>query len=220
MRGFGLLVALAAGGCLVPWLNFPFILFALAPLAGGMPALALALIAGRPLPVALVFAGFRTYERFLGIFWVGYLLAGALCLPLLFALAFARHFPPLVETLLLAGGGLFALAALAASMARWLFVLFVAAEAGREVALDRVLETASRRTAGRRWRAFGWGLGALVLALSGALLAGVGLLLTVPLAAATLAALYRGLAGESEVRGAWYPAPARARRAHDEHRAP
>ncbi|MDY7094348.1 MAG: hypothetical protein SX243_15365 [Acidobacteriota bacterium] len=218
---FGGLGLLVAAGCLVPWANIAFILFALAPLLGGAPALALALIHRQPVGAELLFRGFRTYERFLGLFWLGYLLLGFLAFPWLLVLALGRHLPPLLQSAAWGLGAAAAVAGLGLAAARWLFVFLIAAEAPPEVSLDAVLQAAADLSHGRRWRCLGHGLACGALALSGLALLGIGALVTVPWAAGTLAALYEDAKTRVSIPGAttseppaasaespWYSAPA------------
>ncbi|MEM8933529.1 MAG: hypothetical protein AAGE94_20230, partial [Acidobacteriota bacterium] len=76
------IAAVAIGGCLVPHLNFAFLLIALAPTVASLPAVALAIARGDEKPARQALAGFRHYERSLALFWVPYLIAIGAAIPL------------------------------------------------------------------------------------------------------------------------------------------
>ena len=178
-----LTAGLAIGGCLVPLLNFPFILVALAPTVGSLPMIAVAVARGDAVPWWAPLLGFRRYERFLGLFWVPYLFAAGASIPLLLALWIDRNFfygqvgPPLILPALAISATL-----LAVLLHRYVLAPFVAADLDRERPLSDVLERAAALVEERRREVFLRLFVIVLFGLSGALFFGVGLLITAPLA--------------------------------------
>ena len=181
--GLPLTVGLAIGGCLVPLLNFPFILIALAPTVGSLPMIAVAVARGDAVPWWAPLLGFRRYERFLGLFWVPYLFAAGASIPLLLALWIDRNFfygkvgPPLILPALAISVTL-----LAVLLHRYVLAPFVAADLARDRPLSEVLERAAGLVEGRRLEVFLHLFVIVLFGFSGVLVFGVGVLITAPLA--------------------------------------
>ncbi|MEM9291134.1 MAG: hypothetical protein AAGD01_05610 [Acidobacteriota bacterium] len=201
--------AVAVGGCLLPWLNFPFLLFGLAPWLGGIPSAALDLLdEQRPEPRWLI-RGFRHYERYLGLCWLTYLISALAAMPWLIALWLGRQLP--------ADGSMAALLpwfGLAATTGLWsllllphLFAPFALAEAasgslppatgdvapGSPSGLERALELSRRLCSPSLRRPLLHASAMFFLAVSGLALFGLGALWTVPWALLSSAAQYRHL---------------------------
>ncbi|MEL7061236.1 MAG: hypothetical protein AAGN46_14535 [Acidobacteriota bacterium] len=218
--GIGLPVFLATvvAGCLVPIWNLAFLLFALAPAVGGVPAVCLDLIDGRRVGRRAFLAGFRRYQRCLSLFWLGYLVLAAFGLPLLLALWFDRHLtPPAARPWLFGGGGVLWLVGAGWLMRRYLLVPWVAFDLEPSRSVEEVLTTAEARSAAEpgatAWAivfcvgvvfAVPWALGGAVGAIVeppqpawpvalGTAVQLLSTLVAVPIAGCTLAALDRAL---------------------------
>lgn len=191
---FGGLLAIVAGGLVVPWVNFVFLLLFLAPCLGGFPKMALRLADGERIEFRDLRFGFQHYERFLSVVWLGYLMTVFLAAPLLVGLWIARHFAS--EALVpwvLGGSGLIALNLELVVLHPYLFVGLLAADRPRGVAVNDLLEESARLVAPHRWQLLGQALAFGFLALSGLVVFGVGFALTAPLGGAAFAAQYRWL---------------------------
>lgn len=182
---------LAVVGCLVPLLNFPFILIALAPIVGSLPMIAVAVARGDAVPWWAPLLGFRRYERLLGLFWVPYLVAAGASVPVLIALWIDRR-------VLYGGGGpelflpagLLSAALLAALLHRYVLAPFAAAELAPEMPLAEVLDQAAALVDGRRPAVLARALWITLFGFSGVLAFGAGVLVTLPVAAIAAAGLY------------------------------
>ncbi|MCG8461220.1 MAG: hypothetical protein MI919_33455 [Holophagales bacterium] len=200
---------LLAAGCLLPRVGFLFVLGVLPAGFGGLWRLALAIEgAATPDPKSLASVwrhlqvGFARYERFLSLFWIGYLVTIASCGPLFLALWLDRHLTPEWARLgLFSGAGSLSLAILALALHPYLFAFFVAAELPRGSRVQQVLDTARSLVTGRVRGILPRSAGIVAVGLSGsaALVSGIsapgwrlaGLAITLPMALVALAHLYR-----------------------------
>ncbi|MEO1367894.1 MAG: hypothetical protein AAFX50_12025, partial [Acidobacteriota bacterium] len=139
-----LLVAVAAGGCVVPLVNLAFLLVGLAPVAGGLPAVALAVARGDGAAARSAWDGFRHFERCLSLLWVPYLIAVGAAIPLLFALwADRRLFYSDAHPALFVVAGLLSLALFLGPLHRYAFAPFAAFSIERGTPFPAVLAHAA-----------------------------------------------------------------------------
>lgn len=186
---------------MAPWINFPFLFLAFAQLMAGFVFLSLRLVDDRSPRFADLFAGFRLYERYLGLFWVGYVLLIFLGAPFLVGLWVQKHLAPApARPAVLAVSGALALVLQLVVLYRYLFVFHVAAEAPREASIAEIGETSARLMTGRSPRLLAEALALATFALSGLLVYRVGWIVTLPVASCALAARYRSLSPRSAVR--------------------
>ena len=182
---------LAAVGCWLPWFNFPFVLLALAPLLGGWPTIALAVARDQTMKPWAPFLGFRRYERFLALFGGPYLIACLAAMPVFVALWVDRHVLYGEGGWILFGGsGALSLGILFAVLHPFVLAPFVAADLEPREPFPRLLERSRELVEGRRTAVWGRVGELLLVATSGLLLGGVGVALTLPLAAVASAHLY------------------------------
>lgn len=189
--GLPLTLALAVVGCLIPRLNFAFILLMLAPVMGSLPCIALAVARDDALRFDASLLGFRRFERFLALFWVPYLVVAGCSAPVLLALWIDRHITSdAAWPWLLASSVTLALALVTVVLHRYLLAPFVAADVDRGVSFPEMLADAVALTeppslaTGWRW------LVIALFSLSGVLLGGVGLSVTLPVGLVAWAHLY------------------------------
>jgi uncharacterized membrane protein len=181
--------------------SFVALVVLLPPWAGGTTVLKLSLVDGRDPKLEDLFAGFRTYGKWMGIYWLYQAIAVIAMLPLVYfgliawvALAVVAGRVP--ERLMFVLAGVISVAALAllaaavAVMMRWAFVYYAGVEStGTLDAFRKSVEI----TKGHRLQLF-WMLVVLCLiGFSGVIALVVGLLVTVPLSQCATAALYRQL---------------------------
>ena len=193
-----LTATLAAGGCLVPWLNVPFVLIALAPTLGSLPIIALAIVRRNPLPSWAPLLGFTRYERFLGLFWIPYLVAAGAAIPFVLGLWIERHLAgESIGPWVLGFTGCLSVGLLASALHRYLLAPFVAADLNPEQPLSRVLEAARTLLDEQTWPVL-WRLVAIVaFGVSGAVVSVYLLPLTLPLAALAAAHFFVSLCGHA-----------------------
>ncbi|MEM8960877.1 MAG: hypothetical protein AAGD38_05325 [Acidobacteriota bacterium] len=150
LTGFLVLTAIIVVGCVLPRWNLLFILLALAPCFGGFPFLGLALLDHRPIDPRLLLGGFRQYQRFLSIFWLGYFTLVFLAAPLLIALWIARHVTgDAIDPWVIGSGIAAALALQLVVMHRYVFVFWLAADQPPEVPVAELVDRSAAWVARR-----------------------------------------------------------------------
>ncbi len=180
---------------LAAYVNIVFLLLVFAPWMGGLLAFLLRALGGEAPRLADLTAGFKRWELCLGALGMLAFHMVLLCVPL-YAAAYVSTFgfDAATRMTLLAAGGSASAVLVVAGLLRWIFVLPLAADTPKRVAMSVVFEHSARMTLGLRVR-LGAQLFALpLLAISGALVAGAGLLVTLPLALLAFASLYRAYA--------------------------
>lgn len=180
--------------------------FAVPPLFGGLLIFTLKMLSDDKPRIDDLFVGFHRYWDWMGTYW----LMAAIALGAVLVSALAMGVPVgLVYLLLQAVGGALSepfAAVLTAAwivglivlssllMVPWSFALFATAEgAGVSESFRRSVEL----TRGLRWPIFWAHLAVTLVAISGALLCGIGMLATVPVSYAMWAAIYLDLKGPS-----------------------
>ena len=178
------------------------------PLQGGVTIFSLNLVDDRTPSLEDLFAGFRAYGKWMGIYWLLAFVSFIALLPCFILASVAvygtvssgHRLPEQAAVPVLGAAALLAVAAGAAGIAvliRWAFVYFAGVESEGTI---QAFTKSAEITKGRRLELF-WMLFVLtLLSFSGVLALGVGLFVTLPLAQCATAALYRQL----------QPAPPRA----------
>lgn len=185
------LAAVAAGGCVVPLVNLAFLLGGLAPVAGALPAVALAVARGDEGTAHSAWDGFRHFERCLGLLWVPYLIAVGAAIPLLIALwADRRLFYSDAHPVLFGVAGALSLALFLGPLHRYALAPFAIFSVERGAPFPAVLAHASTPMDRHRPALLGRLAGLALFGVSGALLFGVGALVTAPWALIAAAHLY------------------------------
>ncbi|MEM1181695.1 MAG: hypothetical protein AAGM22_25350 [Acidobacteriota bacterium] len=183
--------AVAVGGCLVPLVNFAFLLVGLAPMAGALPAIALAIARGDASPAGRWRDGFRHFERCLGLLWVPYLFAAGASIPFLIALwADRRVFYNDAHPALFAIAGALSLALLLGPLHRYVLAPFAVFDVERGVPFPEVLEFAAQPMGRHRVSILVRVAGLALFGLGGAALFGVGAAVTAPWALVSAAHRY------------------------------
>lgn len=194
---FGLVpltVAVTVGGSLMPWLNFPFLLVALAPTLGSLPMIGLAAVRDEPLPSWAPFIGFTRYERYLALFWVPYLVAIGAAAPFLVGFWVDLRITHGDGRLWVLGlPALVSLGLLFTVLHRYVFAPIAAADLDRDLAFQDLLDRSAARLEGRRRAVFQrlFVLGAF--GLGGGLLYAPLLFITAPIALLASVHLYLAL---------------------------
>ncbi len=197
--GYALYCLITFGVGVVPCFGSIAQLAILPPLAGGLMVLALKIVDDRDPQVMDLFEGFHAYGKWMGIYWLYYVIVIAALVPL-GILALIGYFVlwenagPLSEGVVVAVSGVLAFAAVAviavmvALLIRWMFVFYVGAETADILGAFAI---SAHLTRGRRlqllWMSIALGI------ISGAGLLGlvVGVFVTAPLSIYATAALYR-----------------------------
>jgi uncharacterized membrane protein len=187
--GFVPLVGALAGIVLAP------------PLYGGLLILYLSVLDGRNPQIGDLFAGFRAFGKWMGIYWLLYAIILGTMVPLAavaipMAITSSRHQPSLPPAAVpaLAGGiaaaAIAYLAGLAWLVIRWWFVYWVGVE---RAGVIEAFRHSAEITRGRRLQLFWFLLLLSLLSVSGVLALGLGLIVTLPLCWLAQVALYRQL---------------------------
>jgi uncharacterized membrane protein len=89
LGGFFLYTLISVVGQSIPFLNIAFLIFIMAPLAGGLVILFLRLAKDASPAVGDIFDGFDKYGKFMGAFWLLYVAILGCAIPAIIAVAIA-----------------------------------------------------------------------------------------------------------------------------------
>jgi hypothetical protein len=196
--GFALYYAITMGLPLIPIAGFLVPIFISPPLAGGLATLTLNIFDRRDPQIAHLFDGFKAYGKWMGIVWLYYAIGVIVAVPLA-VLGLVAHFSVFEQRTAPPGpaiiGGISFIAAVlvAAAVAvliRWVFLHYAGVESPGTF---EAYGLSSQVTRGRRLQLFWMSVVLGLIAVSGVIALGVGLLVTLPLGALAMAALYRQL---------------------------
>ncbi len=183
-------LGITAIGLWLPLLNLAFLFAGVAPLTGGLFILLRNAHHGTPRPGDLI-QGFREIERWIGVYWCWVLSMVLPFFPLAIGVFLSTRFPaepwrwyPAYATLALS---LF-IAVLV--LTRFVYALPLAAQQPRSTSVSVLFAHSGALVDGRFWTSLGMFTLLVVLGLSGLLVAGIGVLVTLPLALLAFQALY------------------------------
>jgi len=191
--GFFLYMLISVVGQSIPFLNIAFLIFVMAPLAGGVVIFFLRLAKDASPAVGDIFDGFDKYGKFMGAFWLLYVIVLACAIPavimVLIAVAAQRQIGDGAAAALMVTGGLASVVIVIVVAIRWVFVFFLLADEKNLGVID-AFKKSSELTRG--WR------GKLLLTLfvmslvsfCGLLLLIVGMFVTGPIVGIGVAWLY------------------------------
>jgi len=198
-------------GSFIPFVNILYMLLIMGPFTAGLAILGLKLVDGKQVSVGDVFGGFSQFGRYLGAFWLIFLICIAVelvaVIPVGATLAVAAGLedsgsleagdPTFV--LLVALGALVTLALLVIGLALFVvpytFTMFVIADQRDKGSAVEAFRESARLAKGKRWRIAGSVLLLSLIATAGMIALCVGYLITAPWMMCAMASIYRQLAG-------------------------
>jgi hypothetical protein len=197
--GFALYVLMCVGMGWVPCLGHIAQIVILPPLVGGLAVLALKVVDDRDPKVVDLFEGFHAFGKWMGIYWLYYVIVIAALVPL-GILALTGYFvlwenagsPS--EAVVIAVSGVLAFAAVAvvavmvALLIRWTFVFYAGVETADTMGAFAI---SGELTKGRRLQLLWMGIALGIISGAGVLALIVGVFVTAPLSTYAMAALYR-----------------------------
>ena len=172
------------------------------PLVGGISILSLNILDRRDPQIPHLFDGFKAYGKWMGVTWLYYAITIVAMLPLaivgfivwltVFAahVSFREHMPDVATLGVLSLVGAVLLLIPLAILIRWVFIFYAGVEGTGTL---EAFGLSSQITRGRRLQLFWMFVLLGLIAASGIVVLGVGLVFTIPFAALAGAALYRQL---------------------------
>ena len=183
-------LVVTAIGLWLPLLNLAFLFAGVAPLTGGLFILLRNAHHGTPRPGDLI-QGFREIERWVGVYWCWVLSMVLPFFPLAIGVFLSTRFPgapwrwyPAYATLALS------LCIAVLVLTRFVYALPLAAQQPRDTSVSVLFAHSGALVDGRFWASLGRFALLVIAGLSGVLVAGVGVLVTLPLALLAFQALY------------------------------
>jgi len=175
----------------IPFLNFLFYALVLPPLAGGYIIFVLRIAKGEEPSVEDLFAGFKDYVTFLGAYWLLVLYMVLFGIPAIILIVLGFIFiTKCVGVFLLVVGYLGWLVIVIMFVLKWAFYLTIIADGWNDGGIKPAFDKSVKITEGRVLELF---LVVLILglfAMAGAIVFGVGMLVTVPISAIGFVAYY------------------------------
>ena len=204
--GFFLYWLISMVGGSIPFLNILFLIFVSAPLAGGIVIFFLRLAKDASPAVGDIFDGFDKYWKFMGAFWLLYVMILACAIPAIIAVVFLPPLPGAERQLGSVAVGVIAATGLLASVVimivvaiRWVFVFFLLADEENLGVID-AFKKSSELTRGWRGKLFGMLFVMSLFSFCGLLLLIVGMFVTAFIMGIGVAWLY--LEAKRQVWGA------------------
>lgn len=191
-----LYMVITFAGEVIPFLNILFLALVIPPLTGGLIILSLNAVRGTNPSINDLFAGFKDFGKWLGIYWLFFAVIAAAAIPLGLAALVAflilepKGGPDIVTQAVMGLGIAITTILVFWLMIRYLFVWFIAAEGGAVVESFR---RSAEMTKGIRLKLFGIYFVLMLFTYAGVIACGIGVIVTGIVAALAYAAIYLDL---------------------------
>jgi len=183
--GYFLYMLISLVGQSIPFLNILFLIFVMAPLAGGLVMFFIRLARDTAPAVGDIFGGFGKYGKFMGAFWLLYAIVLACAIPAIIAVVIAyftaqRQLGDAAVGIIAATGVITSVVIIIVVAIRWVFVFFLLGDE-ENLRVFEAFNKSSELTKGWRGRLFFTLFVMVLFSFCGVLLLIVGIFVTAPI---------------------------------------